>query len=135
MPRTSVIAHDGSDPKRHRLFDRAQETRIMNAAALEQHTNARHESMSELWRVNGPSLSRFALKLTLGDKHRAEDIIQETLVRAWRRPDVVDGRADLIKSWLFTVCRSVSIDIWRAQSRHNNYIVDDNLVDSPDPVD
>ena len=107
----------------------------MNAAVLQQQTKARHESMSELWRVNGPALTRFALKLTLGDRHRAEDIIQETLVRAWRRPDVVDGRADLIRSWLFTVCRSVSIDIWRAQARHNNYVVEDNLADSPDPVD
>ena len=107
----------------------------MNAAALDQQTNARHESMSELWRVNGPALTRFAVKLTLGDRHRAEDIIQETLVRAWRRPEVVDGRADLIRSWLFTVCRSVSIDMWRAQARHNNYVVEENLADSPDPVD
>ena len=107
----------------------------MSAATLEQHTNARHESMSELWRVNGAALTRFALKLTLGDRHRAEDIIQETLVRAWRHPEVVDGRADLIRSWLFTVCRRVSIDMWRANSRHNNYVVEENLDESPNPVD
>ncbi len=107
----------------------------MNAAALGYETNARPESMSELWRINGPALTRFALKLTLGDKHRAEDIIQETLVRAWGHPEVVDGRADVIRSWLFTICRRVSIDMWRANSRHNNYVVEDNLADSPNPVD
>ena len=107
----------------------------MNAAVLGHETNARHESMSELWRINGPALTRFALKLTLGDKHRAEDIIQETLVRAWRHPEVVDGRADLIRSWLFTVCRRVSIDMWRANSRHNNYVVEENLAEVPNSVD
>jgi RNA polymerase sigma-70 factor (ECF subfamily) len=107
----------------------------MNTAALRYETKARHESMRELWRVNGPALTRFALKLTLGDKHRAEDIIQETLVRAWRHPEVVDGRVDVIRSWLFTICRRVSIDMWRANLRHNNYVVEENLTDSPNPVD
>src|SRR5260221_4396565 len=110
--------------RRHRLFGRAQETRIMNAAALDQQTNARHESMNELWRINGPALTRFALKLTLGDKHRAEDIIQETLVRAWRHPEVVDGRADVIRSWLFTVCRRGAMDIVRPNLLHNNSVVE-----------
>jgi RNA polymerase sigma-70 factor (ECF subfamily) len=91
--------------------------------------------MNELWRVNGAALTRFALKLTLGDMHRAEDIIQETLVRAWRHPEVVDGRAEAIKSWLFTICRRVSIDMWRAKSRHNDYVLQDNPTDPPNPVD
>jgi RNA polymerase sigma-70 factor (ECF subfamily) len=107
----------------------------MNAAALEHQTVALRESMNELWRVNGTALTRFALKLTLGDKHRAEDLIQETLVRAWRHPEVVDGRADLIRSWLFTICRRVSIDTWRANSRHNNYIIEDHPTDTPNPID
>jgi len=107
----------------------------MYAAALDHQTNARRESMNELWRVNGAALTRFALKLTLGDKHRADDIVQETLVRAWRHPEVVDGRAEDIRSWLFTVCRRVSIDMWRARSRHNNYTVAENLTDVPNPAD
>src|SRR5260370_29467022 len=105
MWRLSEIADDNSDPKAQALRAGLRRTRVMNAAALGYETNARPESMSELWRINGPALTRFALKLTLGDKHRAEDIIQETLVRAWGHPEVVDGRADVIRSWLFTICR------------------------------
>src|SRR5260370_30277997 len=92
----------------------------MNAAAPEHQTSARRESMNELWQINGTALTRFALRLTLGDKHRAEDIIQETLVRAWRHPEIIDGRAEEIRSWLFTICLRVSIDLWRAQLRRNN---------------
>ncbi len=109
----------------------------MNAAVLELNSPPRadSESIQELWRVNGTVLRRFALKLTLGDEHRAEDIVQETLIRAWRHPELVDGNADTIRPWLFTVCRHVAIDMWRARSRHNNHVVEDNLTDSPDLVD
>ncbi len=41
-------------------------------------------SLSELWRIHGTVLRRFALKLTLGDNYRAEDLVQEARLRAWR---------------------------------------------------
>lgn len=95
---------------------------------------ASDESMRELWRVNGTVLMRFALKLTLGDKHRAEDIVQEALLRAWRHPEVVDGHAETIRPWLFTVTRNVAIDLWRTQSRHDD-IIEDRPTDRPNPVE
>src|SRR5260221_9657974 len=71
------------------------------------------EPVSELWRHHGSALMRFACKLTLGDRQRAEDIVQETLLRAWRHPEVLGtGRAP-IRPWLFTVARRVAIDVWR----------------------
>jgi RNA polymerase sigma-70 factor (ECF subfamily) len=95
---------------------------------------AASESMNELWRIHGTVLMRFALKLTLGDSHRAQDIVQETLLRAWRHPEVVDGRAETIRSWLFTVTRHVAIDMWRTQSRHDD-IIEEQPTDRPDPVE
>jgi RNA polymerase sigma-70 factor, ECF subfamily len=89
--------------------------------------------MNQLWRINGASLMRFALKLTLGDKYRAEDIVQETLVRAWRHPEIVDGHAETIRPWLFTVARNVGIDLWRMQSRRDD-IIEDRPVDRANPV-
>jgi RNA polymerase sigma-70 factor, ECF subfamily len=92
-------------------------------------------SLTELWRIHGAVLMRFALKLTLGDKQRAEDIVQETLLRAWRHPEVVDGHADTIRPWLFTVSRHVAIDMWRAKSRRDSDAMEDQLTDRPNPVD
>jgi len=89
--------------------------------------------MNQLWRINGTSLMRFALKLTLGNKHRAEDIVQETLVRAWRHPEVIDGHAETIRPWLFTVARNVAIDLWRMQSRRDD-VIEDRPIDRPNPV-
>jgi RNA polymerase sigma-70 factor (ECF subfamily) len=89
--------------------------------------------MNTLWRLHGGALFRFALKLTLGDRQRAEDIVQETMIRAWRHPEIVDGREQLIRAWLFTVTRRVAIDMWRARSR-NPEVIEDEPVDWPDPV-
>jgi len=95
---------------------------------------ARSESMNELWRIHGIVLRRFALRLTLGDHYRADEIIQETLLRAWRHPEVVDGHARTIRPWLFTVARNVGTDLWRTQSRHYE-TVEDRQQDRPNPVE
>jgi RNA polymerase sigma-70 factor (ECF subfamily) len=59
-------------------------------------------------------LFRFASR-SLGDRGLAEEAVQETFVRAWRRADLYDeGRAPL-QAWLFSICRNVVIDMSRAR--------------------
>jgi RNA polymerase sigma-70 factor (ECF subfamily) len=110
----------------------------MNAVACAPASASRRtaapDAMSRLWQLHGGALLRFALKLTLGDRQRAEDIVQETLVRAWRHPEVVDGREQVIRSWLFTITRHVAIDMWRARSRGEE-VIDDEELDRPDPTE
>jgi RNA polymerase sigma-70 factor (ECF subfamily) len=91
------------------------------------------DAIGKLWRLHGTALMRFALKLTLGDRHRAEDIVQEALLRAWRHPEVVDGREQVIRAWLFTVTRRVAIDMWRSRSRTEE-VMDGEQADVPDPA-
>lgn len=92
------------------------------------------EPVSELWRTHGSVLMRFAQKLTLGDRQRAEDIVQETLLRAWRHPEVLGAGRTPIRPWLFTVTRRVAIDMWRARARTEE-IVNGKLPDKADPAD
>lgn len=74
------------------------------------------DSQAELMRAlhdeHAAALWAYALRLTAGDRARAEDVVQETLLRAWRNPKVLD-RADSARSWLFTVARRIVIDEWR----------------------
>lgn len=58
-------------------------------------------------------LWRYVVHLT-GDRALADDIVQETLMRAWRKPSVLDQREASARAWLFTVARNLVIDSKRS---------------------
>lgn len=66
-----------------------------------------------LYAEHGGALLRYALRLTGGDRHRAEDLVQETIVRAWRHPRAVTDRP--ARPWLFAVARNLAVDAYRAR--------------------
>ena len=69
-----------------------------------------------LYAEHGGALLRYALHLMGGDKQRAEDLVQETVVRAWRHPEALADRP--ARPWLFAVARNLAVDAYRArQSR------------------
>ncbi len=65
--------------------------------------------MRVLYDEHGAALWRYAMRLT-GDRSRAEDVVQETLLRAWQHPEVVDDSERSARAWLFTVARNMIID-------------------------
>ncbi len=76
------------------------------------------ELLRALHDEHGPALWRYVVWLT-GDRQFAEDVVQETLVRAWRKPEVLDQSQSSAKAWLFTVARNLVIDGKRsAYARH-----------------
>jgi RNA polymerase sigma-70 factor, ECF subfamily len=63
-----------------------------------------------LYAEHGGAVLAYAMRLTRGDRAAAEDVLQETLLRAWRHPEVlVNGRGS-IRAWLLTVARNLVID-------------------------
>lgn len=68
-----------------------------------------------LYAEHAGALFTFARRLT-GDAGRAEDIVQETLVRAWRHLDAVAPERGAVRPWLFTIARNVAIDQQRARN-------------------
>jgi RNA polymerase sigma-70 factor, ECF subfamily len=75
----------------------------------------RDERLRALFDRHASVLLAYALRLTDGDRSRAEDIVQETLVRAWRNLDQLDEAARPVRPWLFTVAQHLAIDAHRAR--------------------
>ena len=82
----------------------------------------------------GPLL-RYALHLTSGDRQRAEDIVQETLLRAWMHPDAIAERP--ARPWLFAVARNLAVDAYRARRARPHEVGEAalELVPAPDEAD
>ncbi|MEY9943492.1 sigma-70 family RNA polymerase sigma factor [Kitasatospora sp. GAS1066B] len=68
------------------------------------------ELIRALYRDHAGPLFGFVLHLVGGDRQRAEDVVQETLVRAWQHADRLDVGAGSVRPWLVTVARRIVID-------------------------
>jgi len=69
--------------------------------------------VSELYAEHGVALKFFVMRLNAGDRHLAEDVMQETMLRAWSNADSLRGSDRPIRPWLFTVARRLVIDAKR----------------------
>jgi RNA polymerase sigma-70 factor (ECF subfamily) len=68
-----------------------------------------------LWAEHGGPLLAYATRLTGGDRQRAEDIVQETLLRAWRHPEALAEDRGSPRPWLCTVARHLAVDHHRSR--------------------
>lgn len=80
-------------------------------------TSGDPEVLQELHRAHGSALWGYVVRLT-GDRARAEDVVQETMLRAWQRA-ISEGDEGSARAWLFTVARNLVVDDARsARARH-----------------
>src|SRR5215203_4891807 len=81
--------------------------------------------MQQLHDEHAAALWGYCLRLTNRDHARAEDVVQETLLRAWRHRDRLDESRGSVRAWLFTVARNIVIDDWRtSRSQHEVAVAD-----------
>ena len=71
-----------------------------------------------LYDAHAPSVWRYVVHLT-GNPSGADDIVQETLLRAWRSPRILAQEPESTRAWMFTVARNLVIDEARSAKRRH----------------
>ena len=70
--------------------------------------------VAALWDEHGNALLGYVTRL-VGDPGRAEDIVQEVMLRAWRHAGSLDAATRSLRPWLFTVAGHLATDHHRAR--------------------
>lgn len=86
------------------------------------------EMVRALYAEHAGPLLGYVLRLTGGDRQRAEDVVQETMLRAWRHPEAAVPTRGSLRPWLLTVARNIVIDAARARKARPQEVGDHALV-------
>jgi RNA polymerase sigma-70 factor, ECF subfamily len=79
------------------------------------------------------SLYRTALRLT-DNKVQAEDLVQETYLRAWRSLSQLHGPSG-VRPWMFRILRTVFIDRLRRESKRPKLVIDvEKMLTAPEQL-
>ena len=78
--------------------------------------HAQEATLRALYDEHAQALLGYVTRLTSGDRVRAEDIVQETLIRAWRNLAAFEADRGPVRPWLFTVARRIAIDAYRSRA-------------------
>jgi RNA polymerase sigma-70 factor (ECF subfamily) len=96
----------------------------------------REDLFRSLYREHRGPLLAFTLGLTGGDRHRAEDVVQETMVRAWRNADKLHTEeGSSLRPWLVAVARRIVIDNHRRRQARPTEVDDSVLSTLAAPED
>jgi RNA polymerase sigma-70 factor (ECF subfamily) len=82
---------------------------------------------SELLRALHDEYAQSLLSYVAGlthDRASAQDVVQETLLRARRNPAVLEQGGGSGRAWLFTVAKHIVIDQWRSARRRPEVLAD-----------
>lgn len=99
---------------------------------------ARDAWMRQLYELHNRALYRYLVGLTYGRPELAEDLVQETLLRAWRSVESLNPDPRTLLPWLLTVARRIAIDAARARRARPAQADDTDVIDLPaqaDPID
>jgi RNA polymerase sigma-70 factor (ECF subfamily) len=74
-------------------------------------------TIEDVVRTHSTALLSYATRLVNGDRHAAEDVVQETWVRAWRNLDRLTENYGSVRGWLMRVAHNIAVDQHRRRAR------------------
>ncbi|MEV8096761.1 sigma-70 family RNA polymerase sigma factor [Kitasatospora sp. NPDC085879] len=83
---------------------------------MRQDNRADDSFLRDLYAAYHGSLLRYVMKVGGIDSQAAEDLVQETFLRAWRHSATLRESAGRVRPWLLRVARNLVIDASRARN-------------------
>ncbi|MEX0695021.1 MAG: sigma-70 family RNA polymerase sigma factor [Rhodospirillales bacterium] len=105
----------------------------MNALLIRVSEDRDKEAFQTLYRYYAPRLKSFMLGKGT-DAHLAEEAVQETLVKVWRKAALFDPALASASTWIFTIGRNMRIDMLRKSIRPEPDYSDPAFTPDPVPV-
>jgi RNA polymerase sigma-70 factor, ECF subfamily len=85
---------------------------------------ATEEYITALYTDNGPFVLRYVTGL-LKDRYLAEDVVQETMVRAWRHCGQFNEEKGSVRGWLIKVAHNLAMDKIRMRKSRPAEVAED----------
>jgi RNA polymerase sigma-70 factor (ECF subfamily) len=85
---------------------------------------AADEMVTQLYRDNGPFVLRYVTGL-LKDRYLAEDVVQETMLRAWRHWAQFSEEKGSVRGWLVRVAHNIAMDKVRMRKSRPTEVAED----------
>ena len=82
-----------------------------------------------LYESHGPALEGWAFS-RFSDRQLAEEVVQETVLAAWRKYDQYDPGRGSERAWMFGIARNVAATRHRRNQRHLRAVPTDPVADS-----
>jgi RNA polymerase sigma-70 factor (ECF subfamily) len=80
-------------------------------------SDRRDEVLRRVIREHRDMLMLYCVRLAGGDHQLAEDVVQETFIRAWQRVDRLTEEYGSVRGWLKQVAHNIAVDQHRAARR------------------
>ncbi|OXM67207.1 sigma-70 family RNA polymerase sigma factor [Amycolatopsis vastitatis] len=84
-----------------------------SATALDVATVEADDLVPLLYKDFRATLFSQVMALTNHDRQWTEDVVQETMIRAWQHSGTLEREPGMLRGWLLTVARRIVIDGWR----------------------
>lgn len=87
------------------------------------------QAFASLFEHFAPQIKAFGLstQATPGLNAFADELVQETMIRVWRRAATFDGSKASATTWIFTIARNARIDLLRRGARHKSDVDADDV--------
>jgi RNA polymerase sigma-70 factor (ECF subfamily) len=87
-------------------------------------------TVTRLYREYGSFIISYVTGL-LGDRHLAEDVVQETMLRAWRHCSALSEEKGSVRGWLVRVAHNIVMDEFRTRKSRPAEVAEDVVAESP----